>query len=55
MEIDNMGDIFNEYRVLSNQLKEKEQLYDILVKIPKKRVLTRIKLKLQINKYKNII
>ena len=32
MEIDNMGDIFNEYKVLSNQLKEKEQLYDILVK-----------------------
>lgn len=32
MEIDNMGDIFNEYKVLSNQLKEKEQLYDILLK-----------------------
>lgn len=37
------------YKYLENSL------YDILVKIPKKRVLTRIKLKLQINKYKNII
>ena len=35
------------YKYLENSL------YDILVKIPKKRVLTRIKLKLQINKYKN--
>ena len=32
MEIDNMSDVFNEYKVLSNQLKEKEQWYDILVK-----------------------